>query len=91
MKNIDLAAVVVAVLRSAKATHRPPSRQEVVDAVDPEVVGQEVEDSVRAGMIEVGWGVTLRVWWMKRCVPDWGSVARKGGRGKAAREIARFS
>ncbi len=88
MQPIDLSAVVVAVLRLSKASHRPPARQDVVDALDVEVVGQEVADTVRADMIEVAWGVILRVWWLKRCVPEWASVPRKWGRGKAAGKTA---
>ena len=87
MKDIDLASVVQGVLQAAKSNRRLPSRQDVADTVEVELVGQEVTDNVRDDLIYMAWILTMRMWWLKKCVPEFASVGRWGTKWKDVRKI----
>jgi hypothetical protein len=71
MAHSEVVDIALEALALAQGQHRAPSRQDVLDAIHMATVGKRCGKRKQDMLIMYGWAVVLRVWWRKRCVPDW--------------------
>ncbi len=67
----EVADVALEALALAQGHRRPPNRQDLLDAIQMATAGKRYGKHRLLEMEKFGWGLTLRLWWRKRCVPDW--------------------
>ncbi len=74
----EVADIALEALALARGQRRPPSKQDVTDALHMSLVSHPCGQRKQAMLIRYGWGLTLRMWWRERCVPDWAAGLEVG-------------